>query len=165
MVVDSPYRSTELVLAPWVGVLLGALGVLPILVAFRGLALVGGVSDVALLEGVGALLIRAPGSVPVAVRVAGFTLLAAIGGVGGLLYAASQARAPLRGLVVVGLFYGFLLWMVSRVLLGGLLPASIRHLVHSGSWAAACVSYGLWLAAAAALSQRLRPWKAPVVKD
>lgn len=165
MVVDSPYRSAELVLTPRAGVLIGALGAVPIVAAFQSVAMLDGAGYTRLLDGLGVLVMRPPETSPAAIRLTGLALLALLAGLAGLLYAASQTRAPIRGLVAVGLFYGLLLWVISRVLLSGFLPEPIRHTVHSGNWAASCVAYGLWLAVAAAIVQRVRPGKAPAPKD
>jgi hypothetical protein len=83
-----------------------------------------------------------------------------IGAVLGVLYAMSQQRVPPRVLAGIGLFYGLMLWIAGRLLLGWVLSTRVRDVVHTWSWLAGALTFGLALALAAAWAGARR--RAPV---
>ena len=98
----------------------------------------------------------------------GITLTAAaahalVGALLGLLYAVSQDRAPARAMVTVGLFYGLVIWVVSRIVVPWLFGPSFRTILHSYVWLVACLVYGAVLGASAILGDRRRPRAARIV--
>ena len=90
-------------------------------------------------------------------------LYAVVGAVLGLLYAVSQDRVPARGLIAVGVFYGIVIWVVSRVLTAWLFGPTLRTALHSYPWFLACVCFGVVLAGCAAWADRRRPESVAVV--
>ena len=98
MMADSPYETRTLVLSPSRGAAAGLIAAILMLV-FLGLAetvFSSSWSEQGLLS-------------------AGSATHLFWGVVFGVLYAVSQRRIPFRGLLSVGLFYGFLLWIVSSL--------------------------------------------------
>lgn len=81
-------------------------------------------------------------------------VLVLMGSLFGLLYAASQMRAPWRGLLAVAVFYGFILWLLSGPVLGRFIPENLSGIVHSSRWLLACIAYGLSLALVTGVYQR-----------
>lgn len=78
--------------------------------------------------------------------------LLSFGVVAGLMYALCQQRAPLYGLAAVGLFYGFFLWLLFGVLLGGLvLDSATAEDLHSRRWLLGGLAYGATLATLASV--------------
>jgi hypothetical protein len=73
-----------------------------------------------------------------------------------LLYAVCQQRIPVRGLIAVGIFYGFILWIVGSLIIGMLLSRELRVVLRSWTWLGACVLYGLGLAGAAVWAEATR---------
>jgi apolipoprotein N-acyltransferase len=80
-----------------------------------------------------------------------------LGALLGLLYAASQRRAPVRGLAAVGVFFGFLLWVISGPILGWLLRAPATRDFRSLAWAVACVTFGVFLSLVTWIVEARRP--------
>jgi len=151
MIADSPYESGDLVLSPMAGVTAGVIGAAAMLGVVAGLEPVSGLALNALLSEIGSLVLPAP-------RGAGATTLTLMFGLGmhgalgamyGLLYALCQQRAPARGVVAVGIFYGVVLWILgalfTRVTLGDGPPSVIR----SWTWFLANLAFGSCLAATA----------------
>jgi hypothetical protein len=81
----------------------------------------------------------------------------ALGALLGLLYAASQQRIAADGLVLVGAFYGFVIWITSGVVARAASFAEAQRLIHSSAWLIACMVYGLCLAVTALWTPRLLP--------
>lgn len=158
MIADSPYRADEPALTPSGGALAGIVASLLMLIAILLLQPVSGLS-------VGDLLIRIartilPGGTslrPDSMPIAGGAIYALLGALLGLLYAISLDRAPARALVAVGLFYGFVIWVGSRVITAWLFGAVFRAAFHSYAWFLACLLYGTVLAGYAVWVERHRP--------
>ena len=76
----------------------------------------------------------------------------------GLMYALCQQRAPLHGLAAVGLFYGFFLWLIFGVLLGGFIldPMTAEDL-HSRRGLMGGLVYGATLACGAIIWTTTHP--------
>jgi len=84
-------------------------------------------------------------------------LYACIGAGLGVLYAVSQDRIRVGGLMVVGVFYGIVIWVVSRLLTPFLFGSAIRPALYSYPWFIACLVYGLCLALFAIWVDSRRP--------
>jgi hypothetical protein len=155
---DSPYQTNEPVLSPGGGMVAGVTGSLLMLVVISLLRPFSGLSAVDLLIRLGQPVIPhvvAPRSE--AFVFANGILFACIGAGFGVLYAVSQDRIPVSGLMAVGLFYGIVIWVVSRVLTPLLLGSSLRPALHSYPWFLACLVYGLCLALFAIWVDSRRP--------
>jgi hypothetical protein len=88
----------------------------------------------------------------------GQAVLLPLGLLAGGMYALCQQRAPGHGLLAVGLFYGFFLWLIFGVLLGGLMAASpLKEELHSQRWLLAGLAYGTTLAFSGLLVKWTRP--------
>ncbi len=150
MISDSPYQQRTLVLSPRAGIAAGIFGSGVMLVVILLLGPVSGLPlEKALLLMGGALGPRAggsPGDAPF--WGVGLGLHLALGALFGLLYALCQLRAPARGLIGVGLFYGFLLWIIGSLVLRLGFSGPLRAMGHSWVWLVACLVYGLVLALA-----------------
>jgi hypothetical protein len=155
---DSPYETNEPVLSPGGGMLAGVAGSLLMLLVISLLRPYSGLSA-------GDLLIRLGQSViprGVALRSDAFVfatdiLYAFVGAALGVLYALSQDRIPARGLMVVGVFYGIAIWVVSRVVTPLLVGSALMPALRSYPWFVACLVYGLCLALFATWVDSRRP--------
>ena len=78
--------------------------------------------------------------------VAGAVIHGGLGVILGLLYALCQQRAPAGDLLLVGIFYGVVLWVVSGVLSHLPFWASMLPLAHTKIWLLGCCVYGVVLA-------------------
>jgi hypothetical protein len=87
----------------------------------------------------------------------GVALYLSMGMLFGVLYAACQQDVPVRGLIAVGVFYGFVLWIVGRFLISPFVRESFQMIIRSWSWLLACLLYGIGLATAAVWARRRRP--------
>ncbi len=150
----------ELVLRPLAGALAGVAAAVVAAALYFLVAPLRDVRPVAVFEELGSLIW--PGS--------GHLLPAALlqlsaGALLGTLYALCQARAPARGLVAVGVFYGLFLWVIARVGLGGGLGMHLGHILGSAVALAASLVYGLILAMVAVVASRRTPIQAKVSID
>lgn len=94
---------------------------------------------------------------PSSMVMAGGAIYGLVGVLLGLLYAVSQERAPARALVAVGVFYGFVIWVGSRVITAWLFGSVFHAALHSYAWFLACLLYGVLLAGCAAWVDHRRP--------
>ncbi len=155
MIADAPYESRTHPLSPGLGALAGLAAA--IIMLLPGLALrTGGFDPQAFLLATGRVLVGTEGSWR-AVAFAGSLAVALLGMVGGVLYATSQRAAPLRGLVAVGAFYGLMLWIVARLLVGRMLGGAVHDMMRGWGFLVASEAYALCLAAAAAFRSVRRP--------
>lgn len=164
LIADSPYRTSEPLLTPGEGALAGAVASLCMLPALSVLYPLSGLSVTDLLVRIGQT------TVPHATALGSGLMLLAAGAVHtltgatlGVLYAVCQDRAPARTLVAVGLFYGGVVWVSSRVITGWLFGPVFRTTLHSFAWLLACLLYGVLLGACAAWVDRRRPRENRVV--
>lgn len=144
MISDSPYDSGELVLTPGLGLAAGAAGGLAMLGFMYLLHLVFPASIVSLaglLSQIGSLFAsaRAPET---ALIVVGGAIHLLVAGLLGLLYASSQRRIPVRGLLGVGVLFGFVTWVVSSVVVGWLGNQALSAVLRSWPWLLASLAYG-----------------------
>ena len=162
MVADAPYDVRGLVLTPLAGMLSGLAGTGWMLAIVAALHSVSGVQGVQVLAQVGHVL---PGVKSSSAVLAGAALMLAVGALLGLIYAASQQHIPSHALICVGLFYGFLIWAVGSLLVGVFYGETLRASLRSWPWLVACLTYGLWLATVALITQRRQSPTTVVLKD
>jgi hypothetical protein len=158
MISDSPYPSEELALPLWAGAVAGAAGAALMLLPLAWLT-----PDVPAAAGSFAeRLMWVVGRGPMRFHRAlfgpdgGLLFHGVAGTVLGLLYASSQRRSPPRGIVAVGIFFGFLLWVVSGPILGVLVGERIAGDFRSLAWAIACLTFGVFLSIVTLAVQRRR---------
>lgn len=156
MIADSPYDGGDLALAPGIGVIAGLVssGLMLASIAPASRDVLWALTDIV------------PGSAaydPPLRLIVGGTVHAAVGAAFGLLYAACQQRAPWHAMITVGLFYGFVLWVIGGLLARVLFSPQLHAAVGSTVYLRACVVYGLGLSCAAALSTIYSQKQVPVV--
>jgi len=158
MIADSPYDFSGLLLKPIVGVVIGLIGASFMLAVLAIFEPVTGLSPAYLLSQIAQVLL--PDSIAAncqgcdpSVGLAGHLLL---GLIFGLLYALCQQSIPVRGLVGVGIFYGFVLWVVGSLLIGLFFGESVREVLRSWPWLVAHLIYGLVLAVTSISAQRIK---------
>jgi hypothetical protein len=157
MISDSPYQTGELLLRPLEGAVAGFAGSLVMLAAVSALNPGASGSASVWIEWLGRLY---PGAAQ-SRGLAGLAIHGLLGAVLGILYAASQQRIPRRPLLGIGAFYGLLLWIGGRIVLGWLFSTPVRDVVHSWVWLAGACVFGITLALSAAWADARRP--APAV--
>ncbi len=150
MISDSPYEAGELILTSFEGIIGGLVGTLVMIVLATSLQFLSGHSQAEFLVRLGTAVspFRLAND---HARIAGLVVSATVGCLLGLLYAVCQQRIPVRGFVAVGLFYGFLLWVIGRILARWAFGGILHDVLRSGQWLGACLGYGLCLAMAAVL--------------
>lgn len=166
MISDSPYDSADLVLAPGQGIAAGVAGGAAMLVGLLLLYPVAQLSPDGVLRHIGVL--AAPAGAAAGTRLAvGLVLHLTVAGILGLLYALSQRLIPDRGLVGVGLLFGFVIWVVGSVIFGRLLPVQLGAMLRSWPWLMAHLVFGLTLAAVAIwqAGRRRKAGRPAIVRD
>lgn len=141
-------------MAPVEGLLAGAAGALLMLPA---MSVLHGPSGRDLLLQIGHATIARGTGAGSGMTVPAAAVHALVGALLGLLYAVSQDRAPARAMVTVGLFYGLVIWVASRVIVPWLFGAPFRTILNSYVWLFACLLYGAVLGVCAVLADRRRP--------
>lgn len=166
MISDSPYASGELLLKPGHGIAAGAGGGLLMLLLMQLLSPVARYTPAELLARIG-LVVAPPSASASALTATGLALHFAVAGLLGLLYALSQRRIPSRGLIGVGLLYGFVIWVVGSLIIGRFLDVSVSGALRAWPWLLANLLYGLVLAAVAVYqkSRRSRQGQPVAVRD
>jgi len=162
MVSDSPYDAGELIGRPGAGAAAGAVAAVLMLALLAGLQ--GPDSVRAWVDDTGRVLLPASLRTATSLSMAGSVVHLAVGALIGALYAACQQRTSVSGVVVVGAFYGFIVWLVGYLVLGRLFHAGPR-LLPTWSGLLVMLAYGLMLAAwavraqsaSARLAQHARP--------
>jgi len=165
VITDSSYQFEESALTPRLGLISGLAIAMFMLAFVFVLQPISGLSLRELLAQIGAVV---PGALALEenlILLLGGLVHGLLGALFGLLYALCQQRVPVRGLIGVGLFYGFLLWVVGGLLIGSFLAETLRAMVRSWPWLLACLLYGLCLAACAIWAEQHRPVQAVVPKD
>lgn len=148
--VASTHDESDLASSPGAGALAGVVAAGLMLGVLAGLE---GQDAVAVwLTRTARVALSSPAMTSVQLTLAGLSIHLAVGSLLGALHAACQRRTATRGLLVVGAFYGFVLWVTSVLILGRGLHAGPPLL---GRWAGLlmCVAYGLVLAGGAILGQ------------
>ncbi|MDR7543839.1 MAG: hypothetical protein QN120_06295 [Armatimonadota bacterium] len=154
MISDSPYSTRGVILPLWIGAVAGIAAAILMLVVISVLR-PDTSSDLGWLLTNSLLGARhAPAAWP---AWAWLCVHLAAGAIGGILHAASQLRAPTAAVLVTGVFYAVLVWVVSRFAIGSVIGPPLRDLMHSAAWLGACLAYGLVLAGLAAVWQVRHP--------
>ena len=166
MISDSPYDTGDLVLKPVVGVTSGVGAALLMLLLIQVLYPVSGLSSRSALAQIGSVVAPSDATQS-ALILTGLAVHLSIAGLLGLLYALSQRQIPYRGLVGVGLLFGFVVWVVSTLVTGWLFDESLRTVLRSWPWLLASLLFGLVLASTAVwqVSQRQSQERPVVVRD
>ena len=151
MIADSTYDTGELVSRPLAGAPAGVAAAALILGVLAALDGPGAVR--AWLTGSGAVLLPASLQTPAILVIVGGIAHFGVGSLLGALYAACQQRTTTSGLFVVGVFYGFIVWLVGYLVLARLF-ATGPALLPTWSGLLVMVAYGLVMAAWAARVQR-----------
>lgn len=164
MISDSTYDFEDTILSSRFGLVSGLIAAALMLGVVLALQPLTGFSLKALLAQIGTLiwLDAAPENLLV---ILGLLVHGLLGVIFGVLYALCQQRAPARGLIAVGLFYGFFLWVGGSLIIGVFLSENLRAMIRSWPWFWACLGFGLCLAASALWVERQRPAAAIVPKD
>lgn len=166
MISDSPYDLRESVLSFRQSAAAGALGALAMILILQLLeppssALRPGALDI-VGDSVAPLcgnFCSGDGRV-----LSGGVLLIALGILGGILYGIGQQRIPPHRLLIVGLFFGFLLWLADRLLLAPVVGNELGGFFRTWVWLVACLTYGASLATVAAIIEARRPKANAVVQ-
>ena len=159
MISDTPYQIGEPVLTPRAGMAAGLVAAMGMLAFVVVLQPVSGLWLRDLLAQSGGIVLPASATLEgnISALLTGAGLHVLLGALFGLLYAACQQRVPARGLIGVGLVYGFFLWLVGSLLIGSLFGEALRAMVRGWPWLLACLLYGLCLAIAALWVESRRP--------
>lgn len=164
MISDSPYDVGAPVLTPFKGIVAGIAAALVMLVLLALVQPMSGVAPSAWLAQIGRLVL--PAAEEGLALQAGAVLHLVIGAVFGLLYSLCQMQIAPRFLIGVGIFYGFVIWVLGSLLLGWVFGERLRELLRSWPLLAAFLLYGLGLAIAAAWTLSRRPSRTvAVAKD
>jgi Family of unknown function (DUF6789) len=167
MISDSPYQFRGLALPLKAGAVAGILGAAIMLGVSAMVQPLSGLSPTWLLRQIGGIALQAsnPSGGDALVQLAGLGLHAILGALLGILYAASQQRIPARGMLAVGIFYGFMLWVVGGLLAGSLVAGPLRAALRSWPWLLSSLLYGLCLATVTLVLDRRRSAESVVLKD
>lgn len=156
MISDSPYDSEELVLKPSTGTVSGVVAGMLMLILIWALSPVSGLSVGTLLTHVGSMMTSSSDKSSITVAV-GLVVHLMTAGLLGLLYALCQRRIVIHGLVGVGLLFGFVMWVISTVIVGWLLDETARVVLRSWPWLLASLLFGLVLASVAVWQESRQP--------
>lgn len=159
MISDSPYKAGTPILSPIGGLIAGILATLAMLVFSAILQPLAGQSATALLARVGSLIpisdaSNAQSGMPVVV---GLGIYLVVGALLGLLYSVSQRRIPAPRLIGIGIFYGFLIWIVAGTIGGAVLGDALRGVLRTWHYLLACLLYGSCLALGGIVAQSQSP--------
>ncbi|HEX9075480.1 MAG TPA: DUF6789 family protein [Anaerolineae bacterium] len=155
MISDSPYDVGAPVLTPIKGIIAGIAAALAMLILIALVQPVSGVSPAAWLALIGRMVL--PSAEANLTLPAGSALHIVIGAIFGLLYSLCQMQIAPRNLIGVGIFYGFVIWILGSLLLGWVFGEKLRDLLRSWPMLAAFLLYGLGLAIAAVWNLSRRP--------
>lgn len=152
MIADSDYDAGELICRPSTGLIAGPAAAIFMLVIVAVLQRPEGTS--LWLRDVGRVILPASIRTPVSLLVAGACLHIGLGGVFGVLYMACQQRVAAAGMIVVGAFYGFVLWLASDLIVFRWLGAG-SGLLPTGAGVLMMIVFGVTLASCAMLQRRV----------
>jgi len=158
MISDSPYDAGELVMRPRNGVIVGMAASVMMLAMLAALAPLSGLSHLEALSALASIFASTSSTSAAGDfhMLYGLGLHLIVGAVFGVLYYACQQRVPARGLIFVGVFYGFVLWVAGSLVVGPIFGSQIREVVRSWPWLLGSLIYGLSLATAAVWSDNRR---------
>jgi len=158
MIADSPYDFSRLLMKPMVGVVIGLIGAALMLGVIMLLEPIMGLTLGNLLSQITQVLLpnKLASSCVSCDPFVGLVGHLIFGMIFGLLYALCQQSIPVRGLVGVGVFYGFVIWIVGSLLIGLLFGESLRQVLRSWPWLLSHLVCGLTLAISAVRVQRVK---------
>jgi hypothetical protein len=151
MITDSPYKLGELLIKRRFGAVAGIISASLMLLIVSLLSSASGLSVARLLSQVASAVL--PRSLEANLGDSALTIGLGVhlmfGVIFGVLHAMCQQSAPFRGLVGVGVFFGFVLWVISGLVIGWVFDPAIRSVLRSWPWLIAHIVYGLCLAGVA----------------
>jgi hypothetical protein len=153
MISDSPYQVGGQVLVVRAGIIFGVISTMIMLLLLAIIQPLSGFGLVDFLTHIGDIFVPIstfPNKLSLQVEV-GFLIHLLLGALLGLLYAVCQQRIPSRGLLAVGIYYGFIIWVVDRFFITPFFNEYLRTILGSWSWLSACVLFGLSMAFASIL--------------
>ena len=159
MISDSPYKVDALALSPIAGLFSGIvaaffmLGVVELMSPYSGMTVASVLTQFATLVLPGSFE-NMQTSTLVSIGLGVHLLIRMILA---LLYSVSQQSIPVRGLVAVGLFFGFINWMAGSVIFGIAFHEEWRVSARSWTWLIANLVFGLSLALVSIILQAVRP--------
>lgn len=160
MITDSPYQVEKETLTPAEGIIAGLVAGAMMAAFVFIIQSISGILLRDLFLNLGAfVLVQIEASEKVLLSL-GITVHFLFAGLLGLLYAACQQRIPVSGLIIVGIFYGFFIWILEGIFVSHLFPETLRQLVRSWPWLIACLLYGSSLAVYTIISMIRHPTKA-----
>jgi TRAP-type C4-dicarboxylate transport system permease large subunit len=164
MIADSPYEARELVLTPKMGLVAGFLAAILMLIFIYLVQPISGFTLRNVLTQIGDVLLPNFDTLGIYYQLLSgvfFNVLL------GILYSLSQQTIPRRGLIFVGLFYGFILWLIIGIIVGWMTGDEARGVFHSWLWLLSCFLYGFCLASVATWSgnRRQKSTKIALPKD
>jgi hypothetical protein len=148
MISDSPYQVEGQVMAARAGIIFGVISAMIMLLLIAIMQPLAGFSPIDILTHIGGIIVpvsTSPDKLSLQVGV-GFLMHLLLGALLGLLYAVCQQRIPSRGLFGVGIFYGFVIWVVDRLFITPFFNETVRTMLRSWSWLSACLLFGLCMA-------------------
>ncbi len=148
MIADSPYEPDDGPLSPAMGAAAGLAATTAMLLAGT-LLRAKGFSSLELMVSIGAVILGTGSQAGTGAALAGALACALLGMLGGVLYAVSQREAPRWAIVGVAVFYGLMLWIAARLVVGRVLGEPAHTYARSWAFLAASEVYALGLAAAA----------------
>ena len=145
-IADAPYQAGDLVLSPAAGA--GAGLAASALMVVTVAALHPPVAPILpeVLRRIGTMALGHEALQGTGGVVAGAVIQGGLGVIFGLLYALCQQRAPAGDLLLVGIFYGVVLWVGSGILSNLPFWVWMRPLAHMKIWLLGCCVYGFVLA-------------------
>lgn len=164
MISDSPYRTGEPVLKPFMGILGGLVGTIFMIGSIKLWEPLSNYNLTDVLKVFGSLVPFGSAS-GLDSLVLGSGLLFLGGGVLGLFYALSEQRIPARGLLFNGIFYGLVLWVFSSIIIGSFLGDEIRDILRSWIFLFHNIIYGLCLAVFSLLAKSNRSADTAIPRD
>jgi len=159
MIADSPYKTGELVIRPFVGILGGFVGAI---LMIGSMLLVEPISNIRFPDALKAFADFVPFLSAIGLNTemglvsAGAVIFIFGGCVFGLFYALSEQCLPVKGLVADGLFYGFILWILGTVFIGMFLGEEARSILRSWTFLIHALLYGICLSMFAIIAQSSR---------
>jgi hypothetical protein len=165
MISDSPYHVDRSMLTPRAGMATGLIAAMVMIILIALLQPVSGLGWVETLMKIGRVFLPLS-AYPIEDRIValiGLSFHFFLGALLGLFYAVCQQRIPARGLIIVGVFYGFVIWVVGRLFISPLFGADLLKPFRSWPWLLACLFYGLCLAVGAIWSEKRKAPLTPIL--
>lgn len=159
MISDSPYKVNDLIFPPLVGGAVGLAAAFLMLAVVRLMQPFSGLSPEMIFSQWGTFVLpqRFEQIAPQTIFLIGLGIHFLLRFFIGILYALSQQRIPPVGLLIVGVFFGVFNWIIGSVVFGIGHGEEWRGASRSWTWLIANLVFGLTLAAAAIVTEKLRP--------